>query len=591
MLESFSWYVALAVFGFGLSYKISTWFRYTIGIEAMGLGVATRLVAAVRGILASLCSRAFLRVSKAFFGDVLLQWKLFRQDRLRWFAHLCIFVGFSGLFFMHAMAKHTTAVFFPAYLPTLNPYLFLRDLFGAMVLVGLAIAIGRRLGRQRQLPSTTKGDVYAIAIVAVIVVSGVCLEGAKTTSYSAYQEMVESYVGGESDLQLKALEAYWVEEFAVASPTTKGPFDAGQLARGQDLHRESCRECHAQARWGFLGYGMAKAMGPFALAADRANLRSILLVMHYLACFLGLALLPFSKMLHIFTSPLNLLVNAGMPKEQAGTANVATRQILELDACTHCGLCTEHCAVAVAFGEIPNVNILPSEKIASLKRVAAGLELTSSVLATIQQGMFLCTNCYRCTGACPVGINLQSLWFNVRERLLENRLPEFLLLSPFSLYRGLMQPILDPSRYKQPLERTRKAIADACGLAAATDRTLPLQPGKRGNPEAAGFQLATSTFRHCYSCMTCSNACPVVQNYSNPVDTLGLLPHQIMHAVGMRLWDPVLSCRMLWDCLGCYQCQEHCPMEVRPAEIIYELKNLAIEIAMSQLRQAAGGKA
>ncbi len=31
-------------------------------------------------------------------------------------------------------------------------------------------------------------------------------------------------------------------------------------------------------------------------------------------------------------------------------------------------------------------------------------------------------------------------------------------------------------------------------------------------------------------------------------------------------------------------------MNVRPAEIIYELKNLAIERAMSQFAQAAGGK-
>ncbi len=186
-------------------------------------------------------------------------------------------------------------------------------------------------------------------------------------------------------------------------------------------------------------------------------------------------------------------------------------------------------------------NILPSEKIASVKKLAAGRELTFPSLVTIQQGMFLCTNCYRCTSVCPVGIDLQSLWFNVRERLLEKQLPEYLLLSPFSLYRGLMQPALDPLHYRQPLDVARKAIADSCDLAAVENRGSPLQPGSPGNPGRATLQVPSSTFKHCYSCMTCSNACPVVQNYPNPVEQLGLLPHQIMHALGMRLWDPILE--------------------------------------------------
>jgi heterodisulfide reductase subunit C len=335
---------------------------------------------------------------------------------------------------------------------------------------------------------------------------------------------------------------------------------------------------------------MARAMAPVALAADRINLRAILLVVHYLSCFLGLALLPFSKMLHILTSPLSLLVNAVMSKDHASPANVATRQVLELDACTHCGLCTEHCAVAVAFQEIPNVNILPSEKIASIRKVAAGRELTSSALATIQQGMFLCTNCYRCTTVCPVGIDLQGLWFSVRERLLLKHLPEYLLLSPFSLYRGLMQSNLDPLGYRQPVDDARKAVADSCDLEVITNRSLPLHPGNPWRWDGATLEMPSSTFRHCYRCMTCSNACPVVQNHPNASEVLGLLPHQIMHALGLKLWDIILSSRMLWDCLGCYRCQEHCPMNVRPADIIYQLKNVAVQRALSQFSQSQGGK-
>jgi heterodisulfide reductase subunit C len=88
--------------------------------------------------------------------------------------------------------------------------------------------------------------------------------------------------------------------------------------------------------------------------------------------------------------------------------------------------------------------------------------------------------------------------------------------------------------------------------------------------------------------MTCSNACPVVRNYRTPQATLGLLPHQIMHAVGLRLWDLVFSANMLWDCLGCYQCQEQCPQSVHVADVLYELKSVAIARAREKVSAETG---
>ncbi len=73
--------------------------------------------------------------------------------------------------------------------------------------------------------------------------------------------------------------------------------------------------------------------------------------------------------------------------------------------------------------------------------------------------------------------------------------------------------------------------------------------------------------------------CPVVGNYENPEKVLDLLPHQIMRSVGLGLKDLALGSRMLWDCLTCYQCQEHCPQEVHVTDVLYELKNQAIKNA------------
>jgi heterodisulfide reductase subunit C len=73
----------------------------------------------------------------------------------------------------------------------------------------------------------------------------------------------------------------------------------------------------------------------------------------------------------------------------------------------------------------------------------------------------------------------------------------------------------------------------------------------------------------------------VVNNYDRPKEVLGMLPHQIMHAARLRLWDMIFESRMLWDCLGCYKCQEYCPQNVRIADVLYQIKNHAIARSIS----------
>jgi heterodisulfide reductase subunit C len=251
--------------------------------------------------------------------------------------------------------------------------------------------------------------------------------------------------------------------------------------------------------------------------------------------------------------------------------------VMELDACTHCGTCSFRCSVAVAFDEIPNINILPSEKIASIKALASGKKLSPQALRSIQEGVYLCTNCYRCTVVCPVGINLQDLWFNVRETLLQKGYPELFALSPLSFYRGLMREETVREDYEKPLIRAREAIASQCDLMKRKEKVLPLTPSDRPFQSGLNLSAQAKTFSVCFGCQTCTTVCPVVSNYDNPQEVLGLLPHQIMHAAGLGLRDLAFGSNMLWDCLTCYQCQEQCPQGVSVTDVLYELKNLAIK--------------
>jgi heterodisulfide reductase subunit C len=69
--------------------------------------------------------------------------------------------------------------------------------------------------------------------------------------------------------------------------------------------------------------------------------------------------------------------------------------------------------------------------------------------------------------------------------------------------------------------------------------------------------------------------CPVVGNYENPGQALGLLPHQIMCSLGLGLVEMATGAGMIWDCLTCYKCQENCPQQVEVCDILYRLKNIA----------------
>jgi len=577
MFYDISLYISLAIFIIGLIYKICRWLSRKTTLEAKDIPASKRLSSAIKGIVVTIFSLKILTLIKVFFLDIIIQRKVLKEDSFRWLTHIFIYVAFTLLLLMHALDKFITSALFSSYSATLNPFLFLRDLFGALVIIGICMAIYRRFILKPTRIKTNPMDTYAIIILAIIMLSGILLEGAKIGSYAIYKNMVTDYAGleeGEEDF--KALTAFWVAKFGTISPDIKAPFKDEMLEAGKEIHEMSCSGCHSRAQWAFIGYPVAKAFKGAALTFDKAGVHTLLLYIHFLACFIGLAYLPFSKFLHIITSPLSLLANSVMDKEKSDPANIATRQALELDACTHCGACTSRCSVGIIIEQIENINILPSEKIQSLKAVVSRKEMEEKDFRIILDGAYLCTNCHRCTDVCPAGINLEELWFNMREDMFQKDYPEFSVLSPLSFYRGLMRETIEQKDYKKPLNLAREAIASKCDLMKTPDKVVSLTPADKELQGSLVLSDQASTFQGCFGCQTCTNVCPVVASYENPKEVLGMLPHQIMYAAGLGVRDLAFGSNMLWDCLTCYQCQEQCPQGVHVTDVLYELKNLAI---------------
>ncbi len=478
-------YIALAVFGIGLIYKVSGWFRFSLGAHVPNMTAVARLTAACKGLLSVAFSPKLLTALRVLLVDVLLQNHIRKQDTLRWVMHMLLYAGFTFLLFTHALDKVIVTSLYEKYYLALNPFLLIA---GTMVIAGVAVALCRRFILKVSRLNTSAMDAYLLILLAVIILSGMAMEFTKLTSYTHYQ-------------------TFW------------------------DIHLT--------------------------------------------ACLVGLAYLPFSKMFHILTTPLSLVANAVMDG-RSDPANIQTRQIMELDACMHCTNCSKRCSVAAAYDRLGNDKILPSERMAFLKEYVSHKRLGARGLATIQKGIYLCTNCDRCTVICPAGINLRDMWFNVREEMIQRQPSVALMLTPFSYYRGLKRPALAPTQYNQPLQRAKEALAAPFAQVADTKAVIPLSAANSQFKKAAPLVGRTGTYAFCFTCENCSTVCPVVGAHDDPQQALDLLPHQIIRSMNLGLKDLVLGSRMLWYCLTCYQCQEHCPQGVKVADIFYELKNLAV---------------
>ncbi|MBU0729731.1 MAG: 4Fe-4S dicluster domain-containing protein [Proteobacteria bacterium] len=77
----------------------------------------------------------------------------------------------------------------------------------------------------------------------------------------------------------------------------------------------------------------------------------------------------------------------------------------------------------------------------------------------------------------------------------------------------------------------------------------------------------------CFSCGACSGICPVSQAIHD------FDPRKIIHMVRMGLKDKILASDLLWFCSKCRSCVFVCPQDVRFAEIMAALRQMALKEA------------
>ncbi|MDR2571801.1 MAG: 4Fe-4S dicluster domain-containing protein [Oscillospiraceae bacterium] len=74
----------------------------------------------------------------------------------------------------------------------------------------------------------------------------------------------------------------------------------------------------------------------------------------------------------------------------------------------------------------------------------------------------------------------------------------------------------------------------------------------------------------CFLCGTCTAGCPV-----SAIDD-GFNPRKIMRQILYGMKTETLSEGEIWKCNQCHACVAHCPQDVRFADIVRALRELAI---------------
>jgi heterodisulfide reductase subunit C len=83
------------------------------------------------------------------------------------------------------------------------------------------------------------------------------------------------------------------------------------------------------------------------------------------------------------------------------------------------------------------------------------------------------------------------------------------------------------------------------------------------------------TLTSCYQCGTCASSCPVARLDSR------FNPREIIKLSLLGEKEEVISGDAIWLCTSCFNCQERCPQNVEIADLIYALRNIAIEAGHS----------
>ena len=305
-----------------------------------------------------------------FFVNAVLQVRSY-QKIYPGIMHALIFWGVTIQVIGTAINLMQMALFIPFVelpFPRGAAYLFyelVMDLAGAAILIGVAMAAYRRIIKNPKSLPTRWDDYYALILLAIIPTAGYFLEATRIISVNP--------------------------QWAGWSPIGNS---LANLLRNLGLTPETAFELHNYLFWTHAALGLAL-----------------------------LASIPFTKLRHLVTTPLNIILRP-QRKESAleviedienaeilGVGNVEefnSQQLLSFDACLQCGRCEEACPATISgLSYSPRALIRSLRDVMETSLVHTNGKTNPQLLGDEfpEEYPWSCTTCGACLYVCPAFIN------------------------------------------------------------------------------------------------------------------------------------------------------------------------------------------
>lgn len=322
------------------------------------------------------------------------------QDVYPGLIHILIFLGFL----IPLMGILVTQVIYT--IPSL-PAQFLSlalDVIGFLAIVSLLLALYRRLITRPARLDNKADDFVTLGLIFFIVITGFILEGLRL-----------SVIGKE-----------------------------GQA-------------------WAPVGKILASLWSATRMTTQTKGLLAMVIFrVHFFLVLLTIAYIPYSKLFHIISSSLNMIFRSYDPKgilshldleeEEAESFGVAQieeftwKHLMDLDACTRCGRCQDHCPAYLTEKPLsPKAFILDlrdqlharAPQIMEARAKGIQPDKTPPLVGSVidEEVLWACTTCRSCMEHCPVFVEHVDKVVDMRryQVLMESRFPEELT----ACFRGL----------------------------------------------------------------------------------------------------------------------------------------------------------
>ncbi|MFQ5863192.1 MAG: (Fe-S)-binding protein [Candidatus Brocadiales bacterium] len=358
--------LSVFVFVVGILANLGFWFKGSLTRTNAG-SFGERLSFLTSALYKVLFARGFFRL---FYRDILLEKTLLREDPTRWPMHFPLALGFCILFFIGSLGDQFTDWGILEIGKDEPWFAFVNDAAGILLLVGLLLALHRRYVLKLPYLKTFLDDKILVLLLLASLVSGYVVEGLRLLS--------------------------------------------GAL----------------ESRASFIGASLATIFSPLDLDWTSSHLYTWWF--HALVSLAFFSYIPFSRVFHLFATPLTLMLNSLDHRQSfvsidpnGNTPNFTLKQLIEFSGCTRCGECLRVCETYKNREVDP---IAPAVKLKDIRghllhkygprwasRFLGGRKFSEQDLFTLSEAAFRCTLCGYCTHVCPSKIDLQNLWYSIRQ--------------------------------------------------------------------------------------------------------------------------------------------------------------------------------